>query len=147
MVVCEGEVYWNLVLFYLLDKLWLFYKVGSDVYVWKIWFIIFSDWGFIWSMLVLLVNDDILLCGFVKNKFLLVLNGVWIVSGLIESFEWWRVFVDWFFDEGKYWNIFFVLLEFDNVIFGINVVLWDGVKKGMLWECCLENFLCWDGVI
>lgn len=50
-------------------------------------------------------------------------------------------------DEGKHWNISFVPLEADNAIPGTNVALWDGVKKGMLWECCLENLLRWDGVI
>ncbi|MDI8954254.1 hypothetical protein MJO10_29190, partial [Salmonella enterica subsp. enterica serovar Anatum] len=34
-----------------------------------------------------------------------------------------------------------------TAISGTNVALWDGIKKGVLWECCLENLLRWDGVI
>lgn len=62
----EGEAHWNPVLFYPSDKLWLFYKVGSDVHVWKTWFITSSDRGFTWSTPAPLVNDDILPRGPVK---------------------------------------------------------------------------------
>ncbi|EAA5064323.1 hypothetical protein DPT33_03285, partial [Salmonella enterica subsp. enterica] len=122
-------------------------KVGSDVHVWKTWFITSSDRGFTWSTPAPLVNDDILPRGPVKNKLLLASNGAWIAPGSIESPERWRAFVDRSSDEGKHWNISFVPLEPDNAISGTNVALWDGVKKGMLWECCLENLLRWDGVI
>ncbi|EBP0603159.1 hypothetical protein KS14_23145, partial [Salmonella enterica] len=143
----EGEAHWNPVLFYPSDKLWLFYKVGSDVHVWKTWFITSSDRGFTWSTPAPLVNDDILPRGPVKNKLLLASNGAWIAPGSIESPERWRAFVDRSSDEGKHWNISFVPLEPDNAISGTNVALWDGIKKGVLWECCLENLLRWDGVI
>lgn len=143
----EGEAHWNPVLFYPSDKLWLFYKVGSDVHVWKTWFITSSDRGFTWSTPAPLVNDDILPRGPVKNKLLLASNGAWIAPGSIESPERWRAFVDRSSDEGKHWNISFVPLEPDNAISGTNVALWDGIKKGRLWECCLENLLRWDGVI
>ncbi|VEA77566.1 putative cytoplasmic protein [Salmonella enterica subsp. arizonae] len=62
----EGEAHWNPVLFYPSDKLWLFYKVGSDVHVWKTWFITSSDRGFTWSTPAELVNGDILPRGPVK---------------------------------------------------------------------------------
>ncbi|EBS7634847.1 hypothetical protein CDR68_13855 [Salmonella enterica] len=143
----EGKAHWNPVLFYPSDRLWLFYKVGNDVHRWKTWFITSSDRGFTWSSPTELVNGDRLPRGPVKNKLLLASNGVWIAPGSIESPERWRAFVDRSVDEGKHWNIAFVPLEPDNAIAGKNVALWDGVKKGMLWECCLENLLRWDGVI
>ncbi|WP_186790639.1 exo-alpha-sialidase, partial [Salmonella enterica] len=122
-------------------------KAGSDVHVWKTWFITSSDRGFTWSTPAPLVNDDILPRGPVKNKLLLASNGAWIAPGSIESPERWRAFVDRSSDEGKHWSISFVPLEPDNAISGTNVALWDGIKKGRLWECCLENLLRWDGVI
>lgn len=126
----EGEAHWNPVLFYPSDKLWLFYKVGSDVHVWKTWFITSSDRGFTWSTPAPLVNDDILPRGPVKNKLLLASNGAWIAPGSIESPERWRAFVDRSSDEGKHWSISFVPLEPDNAISGTNVALWDGIKRG-----------------
>ncbi|SUG15560.1 putative cytoplasmic protein [Salmonella enterica subsp. arizonae] len=147
VAACEGEAHWNPVLFSPSDRLWLFYKVGSDVHVWKTWFITSSDRGFTWSTPTELVKGDILPRGPAKNKLLLASNGAWIAPGSIENAEHWEAFVDRSCDEGKHWDISFVPLEPHNMISGKNVALWEGIKKGMLWECCLENLLRWDGVI
>lgn len=68
VAACEGEAHWNPVLFSPSDRLWLFYKVGSDVHVWKTWFITSSDRGFTWSTPTELVKGDILPRGPAKNK-------------------------------------------------------------------------------
>jgi predicted neuraminidase len=57
-VACDGLAHWNPVLFNAPDGLWLFYKVGSGVHVWKTRYVKSTDGGVSWSEPAELVNGD-----------------------------------------------------------------------------------------
>lgn len=146
-VACDGLAHWNPVLFNAPDGLWLFYKVGSGVHVWKTRYVKSTDGGVSWSEPAELVNGDALPRGPVKNKILLAADGTWIAPGSIEDDRHWDAFVDCSDDNGKSWHFSPVPLEhYDNASARYSH-LWQGLKDEALWENDLSRVLRWDGVI
>lgn len=146
-VACDGLAHWNPVLFNAPDGLWLFYKVGPGVHVWKTRCVKSTDGGVSWSAPVELVEGDDVPRGPVKNKMLLAADGTWIAPGSIEDEHHWDAFVDRSDDNGKSWHLSPVPLDHQNNAAAQDSHLWQGLKDEALWENDLSRVLRWDGVI
>ena len=146
-VACDGLAHWNPVLFNAPDGLWLFYKVGSGVHVWKTRYVKSIDGGVSWSEPAELVKGDALPRGPVKNKMLLAADGTWIAAGSIEDERHWDAFVDRSDDNGRSWHLSPVPLEHYDSDAARHSHLWQGLKDVALWEDDLSRVLRWYGVI
>lgn len=116
--------HWNPVLFGINDAVWLFYKVGHPIDVWKTMVVRSTDGGHTWS------NPEELIAGDtsggrgpVKNKPLRVKSGRLLAPASTELAGCWRCFVDIF--DGETWQKRDIPVA-DEAL---------GVIQPSLWEC------------
>jgi len=123
------DAHWNPVLFS--DRsgtITLFFKVGKTIDFWETWFQVSNDNGETWSEAKELVAGDKGGRGPVRNKPIVLSNGVWLAPASNELNKVWNAFVDRSEDNGKTWTeTEFVKLERDSA-FG------EGVIQPALWE-------------
>ena len=146
-VARDGVAHWNPVLFNTEQGLWLFYKAGSGVHVWKTYVVKSTDGGLSWSEPVELVEGDARPRGPVKNKMLQTSDGTWLAPGSIENERDWDAFVDCSSDKGQSWQLAPVPLDHHHNTIAENAQLWQGLKDEALWENDLSRVMRWDGVI
>ncbi len=100
-----NEANWNPVLFFYKDKLWLFYKEGQHISDWKTYIMYSDDYGTTWSDAKELVSGD---CtggrGPVRNKPVLLSDGVSVAAGGSVERGLWSAFADVSSDGGMSWN-------------------------------------------
>lgn len=140
--------HWNPVLYYELGKIWLFYKVGSDVQQWVTKIVVSNDLGYLWSSHQFLVEGSTAPRGPVKNKLIQLSNGEWIAPNSIETDCYWDVLVDKSTDSGVSWNESLVPCDHQPTLrVSDDMPLWQGLMDGALWETEEETVFKWDGVI
>ena len=127
------EAHWNPVLF---DDgkgtIYLYFKVGKDVPIWESWVISSKDGGATWSEPVEIVKGDIGGRGPVRNKPIILSDGVWLAGASHENGRW-DVFVDRSEDNGKTWQATPYLILNRKRFKG------DGVIQPTLWESTPGN--------
>jgi predicted neuraminidase len=100
----KNEPHWNPVLFMAPGgNLYLFFKVGKEIPDWQTYVMISSDDGANWSKPELLVAGDSRDRGPVRNKPIVLSNGVWLAGTSSEKGDW-NVFFDRSLDQGKAWE-------------------------------------------
>lgn len=133
----RNDAHWNPVLFQSPQgKIYLFFKVGKTIPVWETWVKTSDDQGQTWSEAVELVPGDKGGRGPVRNKPIVLSNGVWIAGASYENKEkkLWDVFVDRSEDNGKNWSASPYLLLNREEIKGAGVIqptLWES-KPGIV---------------
>jgi predicted neuraminidase len=142
-----GLPHWNPVLHAEGARLWLFYKVGASVHVWRTRCAESGDGGATWSPPRDLVPGDPLPRGPVKNKLVVLSNGDWLAPGSIETASTWRAFVDVSVDRGRSWRKFDVPLAALPVPAKRPTEIWSGLASAQLWENDVGRVFGWDGVI
>ena len=123
------DAHWNPVLFRdPSGTITLFFKVGKTIDFWETWYKVSHDEGETWSEAAELVPGDKGGRGPVRNKPIVLSNGVWLAPASNELNKVWNAFVDRSEDQGKTWTqTAFVELERDSA-FG------SGVIQPTLWE-------------
>ena len=89
------------------EKVYLFFKVGKKITEWETWWTTSSDDGTTWSKPVELVKGDRGGRGPVRNKPIVLSNGVWLAGASFESEtgdKHWDVFVDRSSNNGRTWK-------------------------------------------
>ncbi len=100
----NNEPHWNPVLFQSPSgKIFLFFKVGKEISEWETWVKTSDDNGETWSAAYELVKDDHGGRGPVRNKPIILSDGVWIAGASNENGPW-NVFFDRSKDEGRTWQ-------------------------------------------
>lgn len=100
----EGMPHWNPVLFQSSHgTIYLFYKVGKEIKDWFTRVMTSDDGGRTWTPFRDLVPGDRGGRGPVKNKPIILHNGVWAAPASLEG-EYWDAFVDLSEDEGESWT-------------------------------------------
>lgn len=95
---------WNPVLFKGdQNVIYLFYKVGKSITKWKTMVMTSLDSGYTWSKPKELVEGDVGGRGPVRNKPIILFDGVWVAPASIETPTAWDAFVDISKDQGKTW--------------------------------------------
>ena len=128
----RDDAHWNPVLFR--DgkgKVYLFFKAGKKITEWETWWTASSDDGTTWSKPVELVKGDRGGRGPVRNKPIVLSNGVWLAGASFESEtgdKHWDVFVDRSSNNGRTWKAT-PFLELDRSNFRGH-----GVIQPTLWE-------------
>ena len=100
----RNDAHWNPVLFS--DgkgTVYLYFKVGKEIPHWETWLITSKDGGATWSDPIELVEGDTGGRGPVRNKPVILSNGVWLAGASHEDGPW-DVFVDRSEDSGKTWQ-------------------------------------------
>lgn len=101
----EGLPHWNPVLHQDdAGRTWLFYKVGMKISSWQTRVVQSFDGGLTWSDPRELVKGDVGGRGPVKNKMIVLQNGVWAAPASLEG-ETWEAFVDRSDDGGASWTM------------------------------------------
>jgi len=98
------DAHWNPVLFS--DgkgTVYLYFKVGKEIPSWETWVTVSKDGGVTWSEPVELVKGDTGGRGPVRNKPVMLSNGVWLAGASHEE-GLWNVFIDRSEDGGKTWT-------------------------------------------
>lgn len=142
-----GLPHWNPVLHAEGARLWLFYKVGASVHVWRTRCAESGDGGTTWSAPRDLVPGDPLPRGPVKNKLIVLANGDWLAPGSIETVSTWRAFVDVSVDRGRTWQKHDVPLAAASAPAARPTEIWSGLANAQLWENDVGRVFGWDGVI
>lgn len=102
--VQENIPHWNPVLFQSAEgSIYLFYKVGYKIPEWITMVVKSDDHGDTWTAPRSLVEGDIGGRGPVKNKVIILNNGIWLAPASIED-QYWDAFVDYSVDQGKTWT-------------------------------------------
>jgi len=96
--------HWNPVLFRDANEIYLFFKVGKDETVWQTYWEKSKDSGKTWSKPVELVPGDVGGRGPVKDKPIVLSNGVWLAPASVEKPHKWTPFADRSADHGKTWE-------------------------------------------
>ena len=112
-------------------KVYLFFKAGKKITEWETWWTASSDDGTTWSKPVELVKGDRGGRGPVRNKPIVLSNGVWLAGASFESEtgdKHWDVFVDRSSNNGRTWKAT-PFLELDRSNFRGH-----GVIQPTLWE-------------
>ncbi|WP_224786986.1 sialidase family protein [Pandoraea sputorum] len=147
-VVAGGATaHWNPVLFSSQGELWLFFKTGESVHVWRTYYIRSSDEGSRWSAPKELVPGDPLPRGPSKNKLLITQDGTWVAPGSVETDGKWDAFVDCSHDNGKSWTLSPIPLVHQRSRPVQAAVPWPGLDRGVFWHKDVRKVLHWDGVI
>ena len=94
--------HWNPVLFKANDVIYLFFKVGMYIKTWSTWVMSSDDNGKSWTKPQELVSGNRGGRGPVKNKPIILSNGIWVAPASVEN-KWWKAFVDLSYDKGKTW--------------------------------------------
>lgn len=126
----NNEPHWNPVLFSPDDKrIYLFFKVGfaTRASPWRTWMKTSDDKGKTWSAARELMPDDHGGRGPVRNKPIVLSNGVWIAGASNEKGPW-RVFFDLSKDKGETWEATLYLKTDSNEIKG------RGLIQPTVWE-------------
>jgi predicted neuraminidase len=128
----RNDAHWNPVLFKEGNgKIHLYFKVAKKIPFWETWEIISADNGKTWSEARELVKGNKGGRGPVRNKIIVLSNGVWLAGASNEDSQGekhWDVFVDSSADGGKTWNAgSFIGLERSNF-------KGKGVIQPTLWE-------------
>ncbi len=104
----RNDAHWNPVLFQdAKGKIYLYFKVAKKIPVWETWVITSTDGGTTWSKAVEMVKGDKGGRGPVRNKPIMLSNGVWLAGASHEDYQGdkeWNVFVDRSEDNGKTWK-------------------------------------------
>lgn len=147
-VVASGDTaHWNPVLFRFHTELWLFFKTGDTVQVWRTYYLKSLDSGYTWSTPQELVPNDPLPRGPAKNKLLILQDGTWLAPGSMETGGHWDAFVDRSVDHGKHWALSPVPLVHRQNLPVRAPGRWPGLSRGVFWHKDLTQVLQWDGVI
>lgn len=126
--VCDLP-HWNPVLHLAPDgKVTLFFKVGADCAGWTTWVSHSRDDGATWSSPEILVPGDCDGRGPVKNKPILLADGMLLAPGSRETGGLWRVFVDRSRDGGRTWT------ASDEVAMDRTAVTGAGAIQPTVWE-------------
>jgi len=100
----RNDAHWNPVLFG--DgkgTVYLYFKVGKEIPTWETWVMTSNDDGATWSEPAELVEGDKGGRGPVRNKPIILSDGVWLAGASHEDGTW-EVFVDRSEDNGKTWQ-------------------------------------------
>jgi predicted neuraminidase len=128
------EPHWNPVLLQTPDgKIILYFKVGKTIDHWETWFKVSADDGTTWSEAKELVAGDKGGRGPVRNKTIILSNGVWLAPSSNEKNGIWNAFVDRSEDNGVTWTASAFLSMDRNSIPG------EGVIQPALWESSPGN--------
>ena len=99
----RNSPHWNPVLFVAPDgRVHLFFKVGDHIPIWETWRIISDDEGETWTEAQELIRGDRGGRGPVKNKPIVLSDGIWLAPASVEG-DRWDVFVDRSEDGGETW--------------------------------------------
>ena len=129
------------------DRVYLFYKVGLTVQTWYTMVSWSDDEGLTWSESREAVPGDYTPRASVRNKILKASNGWWIAPTSSEVGTAMDCYADISKDKGSTWEVHGIPLRH---IFSAPIVpekLWEGLKRGSLWENDLSVIQSWDGVI
>ena len=140
--------HWNPVL--LLDKrniLHLYYKVGLTVQSWYTMVSDSYDNGLTWTESREAVPEDYTPRVTVKNKILIASNGDYIAPSSIEQGKKMDCYADISSDGGMTWEKHDIPIIHQKAEPLEKEYLWEGLKKGALWENNLSVVGAWDGVI
>ncbi|MCL2895255.1 sialidase family protein [Brenneria tiliae] len=146
VVAQDNLAHWNPVLHRHDGRIWLFYKVGTDVHQWTTRVVTSDDDGASWSSPQPLVEGDRRPRGPVKNKLLVMSNGQWLAPSSVEDDRYWDAFVD-ITDDGKQWQSVAIPLIHQAPADSTQDQLWQGLQQDALWENDLSRVFQWDGVI
>lgn len=98
------DPHWNPVLFKSPSgKLFLYFKVGKTIEKWETWFMTSEDNGDTWTAPLELIPGDKGGRGPVRNKPIVLSNGVWLAGASHEEGQW-DAFVDRSEDQGASWE-------------------------------------------
>ncbi|MEO7990685.1 MAG: sialidase family protein [Chryseolinea sp.] len=123
------EPHWNPVLFKTpTGEIILYFKVGKTIDAWETWYMTSKDNGDTWTVAKELVPGDKGGRGPVRNKSIVLSNGVWLAPASNELNGVWNAFVDRSEDGGKTWEATsFLQLNRDSIP-------GEGVIQPTLWE-------------
>ncbi|MFA7691573.1 MAG: exo-alpha-sialidase [Candidatus Hydrogenedentes bacterium] len=103
-VKVEETAHWNPVLFTDAEgEVHLFFKVATDVPIWKTWWMSSKDNGVTWSEAKEMVPGDVGGRGPVKNKAIILSDGAWLAPASTEH-KLWESFADRSTDRGLTWE-------------------------------------------
>lgn len=128
----EGVPHWNPVLFRRDDGvIILYYKVGSSIAEWRTLVISSSDNGYTWTDPQPLVEGDVGGRGPVKNKPILLHDGILAAPASLEPA--WDAFVDLSYDGGETWECS------ETVPLDHSKLIGKGIIQPALWESAPGN--------
>lgn len=139
--------HWNPVLFRYGTRIYLFYKVGLTVQTWYTYVSYSDDDGYTWSEAREAVPGDYRPRATVRNKILVASNGAWIAPTSKEVGNEMDCYADRSEDEGRTWEIAPIPIVHQPSQPLDEDRLWEGLKRGALWENNLKTVGAWDGVI
>lgn len=139
--------HWNPVIMRDGNRVYLFYKIGLTVQTWYTMVSYSDDEGLTWSESREAVPGDYTPRASVRNKILKASNGWWIAPTSSETGTAMDSYVDISKDNGKTWEVHGIPMR-HIISKPLNVDnLWEGLKKGSLWENDLSIVGAWDGTI
>lgn len=122
------DPHWNPVLFKSPSgKIYLYFKVGKTIEKWETWFMTSDDHGDTWTTAQELIPGDQGGRGPVRNKPIVLSNGVWLAGASHEEGQW-DAFVDRSEDNGNTWE------RTDYIGFERNEETGKGIIQPTLWE-------------
>ena len=139
--------HWNPVLMLVGKRVYLFYKIGLTVQTWYTMVSYSDDEGLTWSESQEAVPGDYTPRASVRNKILQASNGWWIAPTSSENGTAMDSYADISRDGGKTWEIHSIPMRHIPGAPLQPEKLWEGLKKGSLWENDLEIVGAWDGTI
>lgn len=142
-----GVPHWNPVLHAEGEHAWLFYKAGASVHTWTTRVAETTDGGRTWTAPRPLVPGDPAPRGPVKNKLLVLSDGVWLAPGSVEDDRVWDAFTDRSEDGGATWRRSDVPFVHGAGGQGGHGERWEGLAADALWETDAGRVFAWDGVI
>lgn len=139
--------HWNPVIMRHGSRVYLYYKVGLTVQTWYTLVSYSDDEGLTWSESVEAVPGDYTPRASVRNKILQASNGWWIAPTSSEVGTAMDSYADISKDEGRTWEVHGIPMRHIAPASLSVDRLWEGLKKGSLWENDLSVVGAWDGTI